>query len=201
MLRALELRPTDRLVILGDVVDRGPDTRGVIDRLIALRENCELTVLRGNHEEMMLGAMLGKTPVDWWLECGGKTAVKSYNMWPFVPHKIPRAHRQFLQSTQQFFETEDYFFVHANYVADEPLDNQPAEALRWQSLDHHWPEPHQSGKTAILGHTAQPHGEVLDAGYFRCLDTYCHGGGWLTAMEVRTGEVWQADREGMLRVL
>ena len=44
-----------------------------------------------------------------------------------------------------------------------------------------------------MGHTPQKSGEVLDLGYLKCIDTFCHGGGWLTALEVRTGKVWQAN--------
>ena len=55
------------------------------------------------------------------------------------------------------------------------------------------------GKTAIVGHTPQGTGEILDLGYLICIDTYCVGGGWLTALDVESGRVWQANREGRLR--
>ena len=57
----------------------------------------------------------------------------------------------------------------------------------------------ESGKTVVVGHTSQKTGEVLDLGHLKCIDTFCYGGGWLTAQEVRSEEVWQADREGELR--
>ena len=47
-----------------------------------------------------------------------------------------------------------------------------------------------------MGHTPQKSGEVLDLGYMKCIDTNCHGGGWLTALEVGTGKVWQANLVG-----
>ena len=56
-----------------------------------------------------------------------------------------------------------------------------------------------SGKTVIVGHTPQVDGEVLDLGHLICIDTYCFGTGWLTAMDVDTGEIWQADQDGILR--
>jgi serine/threonine protein phosphatase 1 len=49
------------------------------------------------------------------------------------------------------------------------------------------------------GHTSQKGGEVLDLGHLKCIDTCCYGGGWLTAFDVHTGEVWQADRDGKMR--
>ena len=56
-----------------------------------------------------------------------------------------------------------------------------------------------SGKTAVVGHTSLKDGEVLDLGHLVCIDTYCWGGGWLTALETTTGQIWQVDREGRLR--
>ena len=61
------------------------------------------------------------------------------------------------------------------------------------------PGPHRSGKAVIVGHTSQKGGEVLDLGHVKCIDTFCYGGGWLTALDVHTGEVWQADRGGNMR--
>jgi serine/threonine protein phosphatase 1 len=61
------------------------------------------------------------------------------------------------------------------------------------------PKPHGSGKVAIVGHTAQKSGEVLDLGCVKGIDTFCHGGGWLMAMEVETGKVGQASETGQLR--
>ena len=79
------------------------------------------------------------------------------------------------------------------------MAEQHAGMLRWESLRDMTPGPHESGKRVVAGHTSQKTGEVLDLGHLVCIDTYCHGGGWLTALEVRTGEVWQADRDGRMR--
>ena len=63
------------------------------------------------------------------------------------------------------------------------------------------PGPHESGKTVIVGHSSQKSGEILDRGHMMCIDTFCFGGGWLTALDVQSGELWQADRDGDLRRL
>ncbi|MEM7473915.1 MAG: serine/threonine protein phosphatase, partial [Planctomycetota bacterium] len=63
------------------------------------------------------------------------------------------------------------------------------------------PARHCCGKTAIVGHTHDPEAEIFDVGHLICLDTYCYGGGWLTAMDVESGTIWQADMEGETRVL
>jgi serine/threonine protein phosphatase 1 len=91
-----------------------------------------------------------------------------------------------------------HIFVHAYYEADRPLHEQQWGRLRWASLPP-IPARHSSGKVAIVGHTPQKSGEVLDLGYLKCIDTFCHGGGWLTALEVRTGKVWQANLAGEIR--
>lgn len=188
----------DQILTLGDYVDRGPDSQGVLDQLVELDRTGRLIPLLGNHEEMMLGALRGTSPRMWWLQHGGTATLDSYG---FVGDLsvIPQEHLAFIDRCLPYYETEEFLFTHANYVADEPLDRQPAEALRWQSLQQHFPGPHMSGKKAVVGHSAQKHGEVLDAGHLCCLDTYCHGGGWLTAYDVKTGDIWQASAEGHLR--
>ena len=76
---------------------------------------------------------------------------------------------------------------------------EPTETLLWESLKVRQPGPHCSGKTAIVGHTSQKSGEILDLGHLKCIDTRCYGEGWLTAMDVESGQVWQADKNGRLR--
>ncbi|MEO0530913.1 MAG: metallophosphoesterase family protein [Planctomycetota bacterium] len=198
ILNAVAPTGDDRIVTLGDYVDRGPDTKGVLEQLLRLDAEGRLIPLLGNHEEMMLGALRGTSPRPWWLQHGGTATLDSY---AFVGdlNVIPPEHLDLLDRCLPYFETDDFLFTHANYVADEPLERQPAEALRWQSLDQHFPGPHFSGKHAVLGHTAQKHGEVFDGGHLWCLDTYCHGGGWLTACDVTTGDIWQASASGRIR--
>jgi serine/threonine protein phosphatase 1 len=81
------------------------------------------------------------------------------------------------------------------------MDEQPVVKLRWESIRDMTPGPHETGKIVIVGHTSQKNGEIFDLGHVKCIDTYCCGGGWLTALDVQTGEVWQADREGKMRTL
>ncbi|MGL4513259.1 MAG: metallophosphoesterase family protein [Lacipirellulaceae bacterium] len=188
----------DVVVPLGDYVDRGPDSRGVIQQLVELRERCTLRPILGNHEEMMLSALRGQAPYRWWLSHGGTATLDSYGFvgdWKCIPNE----HVEFLDGCLDYFALDDWFFTHGGYVASEPLDQQPAEALRWLSLDQQLPEPHVSGMTAVVGHTAQRSHEVLDHGYLKCIDTHGYGGGWLTALDVRSGQVWQASARGRLR--
>ncbi len=198
LLAAIRPRSDDTLVLLGDYVDRGPQSRGVIERLLDLERQCRLVPLLGNHDEMMLKVYDGQTDlyVDWQL-FGGSATLKSYDT--LRPEDVPAAHIEFLRSCRLFYESDRHFYVHGSYRAELPLDAQPRETLLWESLKVRQPGPHCSGKTAIVGHTSQKTCEILDLGYLKCIDTWCYGSGWLTALDVESGRVWQADKKGGIR--
>lgn len=197
ILEAVEPQSEDVFVPLGDFVDRGPDTPKVLDAMIRLAEQCQLFPLLGNHDEMLLELYHGGPGLDDWLSFGGKETLESYGC--LDPADLPVEHVEFLEDCLTFHETPTHFFVHASYLPDLPLDWQPPEVLRWQSLKNKVPEPHVSGKIAIVGHTVRKSGEVLDLGHLKCIDTGCYCGGWLTAMEVPSGRLWQADADGRMR--
>ena len=198
VLEAVDPQSEDTLVTLGDYADRGPDVRGVLETLIGLEKRTRLVPLLGNHDEMMLQVCRGRMDLlNDWLLFGGDATLASYGT--SGPAGVWSSHLEFIAHCGLAFETAAHFFVHANYRADLPLDRLSREVLLWESLKRHVPEAHVSGKTAILGHTAQKTGEVLDLGHLRCIDTWCYGEGWLTAMDVESGQVWQADKHGKLR--
>lgn len=78
LIDAIDLQPQDNIVALGDFIDRGIDSKGVLDQLIALQSKCNLVPILGNHDEMMLHARDGKSDFQFWLNCGGDTALDSY---------------------------------------------------------------------------------------------------------------------------
>jgi len=197
ILHAIAPKPNDTVVMLGDVVDRGPNTRATLEILMELRDRCHLKLIRGNHEEMMLNVVAFGQPPQPWLPHGGDGTLESYGSGGVSA--VPKDHVEFLKSFLPYFETTTHIFLHANYQYDKPLAEQTGQYLRWISLGQHLPGKHVSGKTAIVGHTSEKNGEVFNNGHLICLDTYCHGGGWLTAMDVNSGEIWQADREGQMR--
>jgi serine/threonine protein phosphatase 1 len=196
LLQAIDPRPNDTIITLGDYVDRGLDSKGVLDQLIALADRCRLVPLLGNHDQMMLFARNGKDDFRFWLNCGGITALDSYGSSGRI-ELIPLAHFRFLERCQPYYQTETHFFVHANYRPDLPLDKQDDHTLLWLSLRDFVPGPHYSGKVAVLGHTPQP--DALDLGHLICLDTGCCNGGWLTALDVVSGQKWQVNERGDLR--
>ena len=202
--RALDLvladanpRGDDRIVTLGDYVDRGPDSKGVLDRLIDLRRTGRLVALRGNHELMLLDAPNLGDDRDLWLECGGLETLLSYgrNGQPGTLDDIPERHWQFIESScVDAYEISTHIFVHAGALPDMPLAEQPNYALFWDSFQNRG--PHQSGKVMICGHTQQRSGVPLNLGHAVCLDTWAYGDGWLTCLDVTSGRVWQANQKG-----
>lgn len=203
LLAAIEPRQGDVIVTLGDYVNRGPDSRGVIDRLIALEARSTLIPILGNHDEILLAALSGDRGafLDF-IDMGGRATLASYGARLIAESDldlIPPAHRAFLGRCRDYFETASHIFTHAQYDPDEAMSRQSPMWLRGASLRDGYPGAHRSGKRAIVGHTSQKNGEVLDLGYLVCIDTYCHGGGWLTALDVDTGEIGQVSREGVPR--
>ena len=112
---------------------------------------------------------------------------------------LPESHLEFFESLTPFHEESGHFFTHAAYSPKIPLSEQEAEMLRWHSLHESLPTRHLNGKIAVVGHTANKNGEILDHGHLICIDTYCYGGGWLTGLDVFSGATWQTSREGKLR--
>ena len=154
LLEAIRPRPEDCIVTLGDYINRGPDSRGVIERLIELQDRCRLVPLLGNHEEMLFEALAGSYPLDYFLGVGGDATLDSYG-----PDRdlsfIPDDHIEFLKSCLDYHETGSHIFVHASYEPHLPMDEQSTLTLRWEPLRNCVPEPHASGKTVIAGHTSQ----------------------------------------------
>lgn len=195
LLECIAPTPDDEVIFLGDYVDRGPNSRGVIDQIIDLQSRCKVVALRGNHEIMLCSVAYGGLEAEMWLGAGGKATVTSYGG---SLEKIPESHKAFLQGLLPHYETEEAIFVHACYESRTPMAELGDELRYWTHLTLS-PGPHFSGKKVFLGHTPQPSGIVLDLGYLVCVDTYCFGGGYLTAMNVDTHEVIQVDKHGFRR--
>lgn len=195
--------PGDTIVTLGDYVDRGPDSKGVVDKLIELHVGGQLISLRGNHEIMMLGAKQGGADdIRFWLACGGTQALESYcapGEFPTDQH-IPDTHWHFIKHTcNDWYETDTHIFVHANLHPERPMGNQTTEHIHWEALAPLWHRPHCSGKIMICGHTEQRSGVPLVLERAICIDTWAYGGGWLTCLDVMTNEYWQANELGETR--
>lgn len=199
LLDHIELRPGDTVITLGDYINKGPDSRAVLDILIKLYNQDLLIPLTGNHELKLVEAkQKGRVQV------GSKVLVdrKTLTSYGIRSSKdlscIPEAHWQFMQShCRKYVETEDYIFVHATLQPDKPLSKQSDRALFWDKLYN--PKPHVSGKTVICGHTPQKDGKPLNLGHTIGIDTAAWQGRWLTCLDVRSGQVWQANQSGKIQ--
>lgn len=183
-----QVRPglADQIVFLGDYIDRGPASFGVIDYLLTFVKSFPATVfLRGNHEQMFSDYLEKRNPTTFLLN-GGRQTLTSYKQagcWP-----IPEAHRRFLRTLINVYETEDHIFVHACLRPGVSLANQDINDLLWIrgefiNSDYDW------GKTVVYGHT--PLEKPLMTKTRLALDTGCVYGRQLTACDVFSRQTWQ----------
>jgi len=192
------------LVFLGDLVDRGPDSGGVIERILRSQlPGDEQHVLMGNHEEAMLGVYEGSVEPRGWLSYGGLQTLESYgigrnehfargfDLGQRMREAIPQEHIAFLRSLPDHVTIGDYLFVHAGIRPGVPLGQQQSADLRWirngfldSDTDH--------GVTVVHGHTisAEPEAMANRIG----IDTGCYAGGALTAL------VLEDDQQRFLQV-
>ena len=191
---SIDPQSNDTIIPLGDYVGRGIDSKGVLDQLIELADHCQLVPILGNHDQMMLHARDGGSEFQFWLSSGGDSVLDAYGSTGQL-ELIPREHFQFLESCRSSFETNTHIFIHANCKPEIPLEALDDHTIRWLSLrDYVPPKQHCSGNIVVVGHT--PQAEILDMGHLICLDTGVCRGGWLTALEVESGEVWQVNERG-----
>ena len=188
-----------QLIFLGDLIDRGPDSAGVIDRLIAgglptLTFDC----IMGNHEEVMLDCLAGRADVfDAWLRYGGVQTLESYGLSAeeiFSPtfdlplaiqRAVPPEHVQFLKSMKEHVRIGDYLFVHAGIRPNVSLDCQSSRDLRW--IRHGFLDDTTDHKMMVVhGHT------IVENVDFRpnriAVDTGCYVSGRLSALVLEASE-------------
>jgi serine/threonine protein phosphatase 1 len=199
----------DRLVFLGDYIDRGAASRATLDLLVDLRARLPGTVfLRGNHEEMLLAYLgLGGDGADVFLRAGGVATLASYDVEvrgraapsrDEILARIPRAHLELLREGLLLHHAEGgYLFVHAGVRPGVALAQQEARDLLWireefLAAEHGFPQ------TVVFGHT--PLREVwFQARRKIGLDTGCVYGGRLSAIDLTEGVLHQV-RRGLKRV-
>jgi len=200
MLDAIGPTSSDRLCFLGDYVDRGPSAKGVIDRLVRLRdEGVPSIFLKGNHEDMFL-AYLGYPGRygDAFLANGGDATLESYGIRDLrgaaAAERLPAMHREFLHALVTRVSFGSFLCVHAGVRPTQPLEAQVEEDLLWIREDFILNE-HPFPYTVLFGHT--PHREVLLHLPFKLgLDTGLVYGNKLSCFELEGRELWQMRRGG-----
>ena len=189
------------LVFLGDLIDRGPDSRGVVERALRIAEgDGDVRFLMGNHEEVFLAAMDGREgAMRFFVRIGGAETLESYGfnenelfetseaMQALAEARIPAEHRTFIAGFEDRIEVGDYLFVHAGIRPGVPIDEQTGGDLRWirePFLDHAGPHD----RVIVHGHTIRP--EVEDKGCRIGIDTGAYHSGRLTALGLEGGRRW-----------
>jgi serine/threonine protein phosphatase 1 len=199
--------PGDRFVFVGDYVDRGPDSRGVVDLLVELSRERECVFLMGNHESMFLDFLGWSRPEyfggDAFLVNGGDRTLASYGYFelaePSQEHfRLPPDHEAFFRALRLWHRDGDYLFVHAGLGRQLLAETDPEFALRrahpedllWDrsSLDL----PHRLGVTIVYGHTPALDFQVRRNDPFSIgIDTGAVYGGRLTAIRLPDETVFQ----------
>jgi serine/threonine protein phosphatase 1 len=188
----------DRLILLGDYIDRGPDSCGVVNRILRLSRKYQLTALKGNHEQLMLAARTSHDKYSDWIQNGGDATLRSYAGIRSTLRSVPADHWHFLEGRLvDYMETDSHIFVHANAHPNLAMVDQPDYMLRWERCDKI--TAHQSGKVIICGHTPQKTGRPLNKGFAVCLDTNAYAGGPLTCLDIDSGQIWQAQANGRVQ--
>jgi serine/threonine protein phosphatase 1 len=191
-------------VFLGDYIDRGPDSAGVIDALMAFRDAspAQAIFLRGNHEQVLLDLLDGEETTTRWLDYGGRETLASYGVNAFTPTRtlaelrdlvassIPLAHVQFLRATTLNVIVGDYLFVHAGLRPDRLLEEQSDADLLWfRYYDDATPV---WDYTVVHGHSTNPMPVV---GRWRLgIDTEAYASGALTVLRLET------DKQELLKI-
>lgn len=187
LLNKLSSYHSSTFVFLGDYIDRGPDSKSVIDLLIDFSRDVECIMLRGNHEQMMIDA-LASGDTSLWFHNGGRDTLLSYGN-KFTNPDLPAPHYHFIHNTKMYYESENYFFVHAGLPADMKIKEAIANQQIWQEFL--WQRSHLDvdhpnwEKRVVFGHTPIP--EPLITEYMIGVDTGCvfpnlPGLGYLTAV-------------------
>jgi serine/threonine protein phosphatase 1 len=146
-----------RYVFLGDYVDHGPDSQGVVQFLIELqRTHPDRDVfLKGNHEDLILAAADSDLFEGRWLDNGGIQTLESYEL--TTAAEIPGDHLDWLRRLPLFFDDGQRFFVHAGVHPDRPLDRQDEDDLLWIRKPFLLSEK-DYGRLVVHGHTPTPNG-------------------------------------------
>lgn len=189
------------IIFLGDLVDRGPDSRGVVERLMTLPDTRPARFLMGNHEEVLLRAAEGDLrALRFLIRIGGRETLLSYGiseqeyrdldfdgLLALMQQKVPASHLAFLAAFEPWIEVGDYLFVHAGLKPGIAIENQEMSDLCWireEFLSHR----ESFGKMIVHGHSIT---EDIDERPNRIgIDTGAFASGRLTAIGLEGDERW-----------
>ncbi len=239
LLATIQPGPDDLIITLGDYIDRGQDSFGVLETLIPLYERSILLPLRGNHETMLL-EICHRAHQDWqesaqglgnqmqllagiderslelwissvtmgpnmaqWLANGGQATIDSYRRASEDGlASLPKRHFRFMEDDcHNWVELNRYICVHGGLLASKPIAEVTTALLHWKRTDPKTEPRHCSGKIVVCGHTIQHDGYPGYGHNAIGLDTGACYGGWLSCLDLLSGECWQANELGKVRKL
>ena len=162
-----------KFVFVGDYIDRGPDAKKTIDYLIEFSKSNSCVFLRGNHEQMLLDFQDGVSSIGSWQRNGGKQTYLNY-MNEKKKFELPYQHYHFFRNTRLFFDSSEFFFVHAGL--DPECSIQESISNEQFHYDFMWTREHlhESNnweKTVVFGHT--PVNEPINKNKMIGIDTGC----------------------------
>jgi serine/threonine protein phosphatase 1 len=194
------------IVLLGDLIDRGPDSAGVIDAVIALNARRSLQVIAGNHEEMLLASFERREVLRAFITYGGRETLLSYGLdqnafdestldelQEMLPGLVPARHLDFIRAMENHIAIGDYLFVHAGIRPGIDIESQKLSDLRWirgEFLD----DKRDHGAMVIHGHTIA---DAVDEQHNRIgIDTGAYASGVLTAVGLEGTARWYLNTLG-----
>ena len=142
-----------KFVFMGDYIDRGPDSRGVVEYLIDLqrRQSGDVVCLCGNHEDLALSAIDDPDEIDQWVATNsGDTTLRSYGV--AAPSDLPARHVDWMRALGTHHDDGRRFFVHAGIDPSRPLDRQDRHDLLWMR-EPFLSDPRDHGRFIVHGHT------------------------------------------------
>ncbi len=181
-IRPVFRREVDKYIFVGDYIDKGPDSKKVVERLIRLASSGVKTVFMvGNHESMLLDDYLtGKRP-HFFLDNGGLSTLKSYGLHKTKPKDtvFPPAHRNFFSNLRLYHRESGYLFVHAGLRPGIPLKEQSVQDLLW-IREEFYQQEYDGRDWVVFGHT--PFHNPFLKGKLIGIDTGVEFGGPLTCL-------------------
>lgn len=205
LLALLPLEASDRLIFIGDYIDRGPDPKGTVDFLIELAKQRECIFLMGNHEAMFLSFLGWQGPSYFGKEAllhnGGETTLASYGYFEADgDFALPAEHEKFYRELRLFHLEGEYAFVHAGMSkAALGLSDVKYALSRERTKDLLWQRetadlPHSLGVTIVYGHTPLPDFSVRwNVPYSIGIDTGAVYGGPLSAIRLPDETIFQSS--------
>jgi serine/threonine protein phosphatase 1 len=162
LLERLTLQHGDRLYLLGDYIDRGPDSRGVLDIILQLQESgYDVRPVRGNHDDMLLQTVNGyHDDYSWcWMKGWGTETLKSFGV--TNPEELPDRYLQLLEQMPYVWVEKELVFVHAGLNMDtaDPLKDSSPLSMTWEGTEYVDSEK-LGGRKLVTGHNARPLPEI-----------------------------------------